>query len=310
LKPLQVVLITGGAGFIGTHLTRALLEKGVRVTVIDRAPSPEFLKLKSGKLTLIHSDLFNCKTLKEEIQKVEVVFHLAAQPSIQVCENDREAATRDNLISTELVLEHLKDTASQHSPKRIVFTSTSAVYGDVKFAGSISENLPCDPISHYGQDKLRSEKAIFTAVEEEQSLSASVFRLFNVYGLGQKKNSPYSGVITKFADWYHQNSPLTLYGDGNQVRDFIHVSDIARGLIAGAEIERPYAKPFNLGSGHGTKVIELAQLFLNRKPLGVKNIPSPPNEIVISVGNADLAKERLNWSAKIRLETGIAEFLN
>jgi UDP-glucose 4-epimerase len=309
LHPKKIIII-GGAGFIGTHLVKLLLMDDVEITVIDREPSADFSSISNTKLNLIHKDLFELINLEALLKAADIVFHLAAQPAVQLCEEHPVLATRDNLETTELLTQTIKKVSVDKKPRRLVFTSTSAVYGDIPFEGKISERLICNPISRYGKDKLLSERNIFEMVAQVPSLTASVFRLFNVYGVGQKKGSPYSGVISKFAERLKAKEPLLIYGDGLQVRDFISITDVLSALRVGAFATSSFESPMNIATGRGVTIKYLAELFVKDSSVSIDYLPLRPSDIHTSVGDNTLIREKLSWKPNVSLEHGVSDFIS
>jgi UDP-glucose 4-epimerase len=300
-------LVIGGGGFIGSHLCRELVGQGWRVTVIDRDPSEEFLRLSSPLLTCVKVDLHNDRDLASRVQESSVIFHLAAQPSVVVCEKDPAQSTRDNLLTTVKIVEELKRTDKQQ--RMLLFTSTSAVYGRADGESPLSEASPCNPLSHYGKDKLRSEHVIRDAAGTTGAFRYCLFRLFNVYGPGQKDTSPYSGVITRFMHSFCTSAPLEIHGSGKQVRDFVHVKDVARALALGGR-SSGFEQPLNVATGRGTTINQLADWFAGRKQLTVRRVEKRQNDVFFSIGDPTRIQSTLNWSASIVIDEGLEQLVN
>ena len=305
---MRKALVIGGGGFIGSHLTRYLCEHDWKVNVIDRAPSDEFLQICSPFLKSANVDLHEDQELESKVRESSVIFHLAGQPSVQACENDPAGSARDNFETTFKIIEALRQVAEDRQSRMLVFTSTCAVYGDPQMRSPISEGAVTSPLSNYGKDKLRSETAIFEAASSGL-FSCCALRLFNVYGPGQKRNSPYSGVITRFLDALATGRALEIYGTGQQVRDFIHVNDVVHALCLAAE-SQGFEAPLNMATGIGTTINELAELFIRSKPIAVRRLAPRESDIFFSVGDISKMRSFLKWSPTVLVQQGIQQLID
>lgn len=215
-------LVTGGCGFIGTHLCRALLAQHHEVTVIDDLSRGDRANLPNG-VAFINGSVTDVELLKTTMAKMDGCFHLAAIASVEQCRLEWLASHRVNLGGTVSVLDASANTA--HKPP-VVFASSAAIYGDPAEL-PISESTQARPISGYGLDKFHGEHYGRLAYEQYGVPNIGL-RLFNVYGPGQPDHSPYSGVVTKFLQRIERGEALTVFGDGEQTRDFIFIADIVR----------------------------------------------------------------------------------
>ena len=224
-------LITGGAGFIGSYLAKALLKRGHKVRVLDNLVSGKRENLDPD-IDFIKGDIVNSSDLIHALQDVEGCFHLAGVASVEICEKDWQYAHMVNALGTLNVFKVIAENCSVKIP--VVLASTAAVYGNPQKL-PLAETMQPSPISNYGLDKLYSEQVASLYAQVHRIPSASL-RLFNVYGPGQPANSPYSGVMTKFISAILQNEPIQIFGDGTQTRDFIFVGDVVDKFIAIMEI--------------------------------------------------------------------------
>jgi UDP-glucose 4-epimerase len=258
--------ITGGAGFIGSHLVEACLERGHQVIVLDNLSTGKKENLPKGNpsLQFIQGDITYpqfVQQIADSNPDIDYVFHLAALVSVPQAMADPMRAHAINFDASLFLMETFRERAL----KKFIFASSSAVYGDTKTV-PVSEATPTHPISTYGADKLMVEHylAIYARTFNLQTVAC---RFFNVFGERQDPSSPYSGVISIFFDRamaYKSGSrePLIIYGDGQQTRDFIYVKDIVNALIFLAERETDQDRVFNLGYGQQTTVTELARKIL------------------------------------------------
>jgi UDP-glucose 4-epimerase len=260
-------LITGGAGFIGSHLVEACLERGHQVIVLDNLSTgkKENLPIGHERLQFIEGDITDQQTLQRIVREhpdIDYVFHLAALVSVPQAMAEPARAHAINFDATLLLLE----TFRQLTLKKFVFASSSAVYGDTKTV-PIQEDAPAHPISTYGADKLMVEHYL-NIYNNSFGLPAIACRFFNVFGERQDPSSPYSGVISIFFDRAlacknGSRDPLIIYGDGQQTRDFIYVKDVANALIFLAENDAVQNEVFNIGYGRETTVAALARKIIS-----------------------------------------------
>lgn len=259
--------ITGGAGFIGSHLVEACLERGHQVIVLDNLSTGkrDNMPLGNPALEFIQGDITDpliLHQISERNPDIDYVFHLAALVSVPQAMEDPRRAHTINFDAALLLME----TFRSHSLKKFIFASSSAVYGDTKSV-PVSENTPTHPISTYGADKLMTEHylAIYSRAFNFPAVSC---RFFNVFGERQDPSSPYSGVISIFfnetmASKKNPDKALVIYGDGQQTRDFIYVKDIVNALVFLAEDTAAQNRVFNLGYGQQTTVSALARKIIS-----------------------------------------------
>jgi UDP-glucose 4-epimerase len=309
----MLAVVTGGAGFIGSHTVDRLLGAGHRVVVLDDFRTGRRANLAhhggSDRLHVIACDishgLFSALgPITGRHGPVERIVHLAAQVSVVYSVDNPLVDMQVNYGGTLHVLEYARATGV----KKVVFASSAAVYGDVA-AMPIGEDTPTRPVSPYGIDKLASEHALdyYAAVH---GVPTTALRFFNVYGPRQDPSSPYSGAISIFADRARAGRALTLFGDGSQTRDFVYVGDVVRAIIAalGDGASRVVA---NVGTGSEITVLELARSIVElcggRSP--IEHLPARPGEILKSRARVDRLRDALGVVAETPLVDGLRETL-
>lgn len=224
---MKRILVTGGAGFIGSHTVDLLLQQGMEVVVIDNLASGKltYLNLFNPQLRFIQADIRNDTLLRQELARCDAVLHLAAIPSVPQSIEDPITSLQVNLEGFIHVLQAIRE---NHKPVRLVYASSAAVYGDSQSLPCSDETLQNAPaLSPYALEKSTNERyaELFSKLFGIKSLG---LRYFNVYGTRQDPKSPYSGVISKFLEQFKKQEPILVYGNGEQSRDFIHVSDVAK----------------------------------------------------------------------------------
>jgi UDP-glucose 4-epimerase len=250
-------IVTGGAGFIGSHLTEQLLSEGHFVTVVDDLTSGKRENLPiHQKLRLLEKDVLLCQPW-DFSEAVDGLVHLAATPSV-VSSWEHPLHAHQNNLSTMLVVIQL---CKVLNIPRLVYASSAAVYGN-PVQVPIDESHPTTPISPYGLQKLVSEQYL-ELFAEQVGFSAVILRLFNVFGSRQVASSPYSGVISIFADAMAQGRSLTLFGDGRQTRDFVYVKDVAMALSQGltTSLKESSVLTCNIGIGKAVSLLKLIELL-------------------------------------------------
>ena len=295
--PSSVVLVTGGAGFIGSHTARLLLDRGYRVVVLDNLYSGSRSNVPEGA-ELVVGDVADRETLARALRGVDHVVHLAAIVSVDEAREDPWSTLRINVLGTLNVLEQ----SYRHGVGRVVYASSCAVYGEQEVL-PITEEAPLRPINIYGASKLSGE-ALVHAYREEKGLSTVALRYFNVYGPGMR-GGPYAGVVYKFLTAALRGEPLTIHGDGEQTRDFVYVADVARANLAALESDAGGA--FNIGTGVSITIKRLAEMVLevtgSRSPI-VHSDPRP-GDIRHSRASISRARRLLGWEPLTDLKMGL-----
>lgn len=240
----ETVLITGGAGFIGSHLTDALLAKGYAVRVLDDLSTGKRsnLPLDNPKVELVVGDVADAALVARAMQGCNAVAHLAAVASVQASVDDPVKTHQSNFIGTLNVCEAMR----LAGVKRVVYASSAAVYGNDGEGESINEDTPKAPLTPYASDKLAGEQ-YFDFYRRQHGLEPAIFRFFNIFGPRQDPSSPYSGVISIFSERASKGLPITVFGDGEQTRDFLYVGDLVDLLVQALEKPEVQEGAVNVG---------------------------------------------------------------
>lgn len=240
------VLITGGAGFIGSHLVDRLLAKGYRVRVLDNLSTGKTtnLPLDNANLELVVGDVADAAQVRHALQGCSAVTHLAAVASVQASVDDPAGTHQSNLVGTL----NLCQAMAEQGVKRVVFASSAAVYGNNGEGTAIDEDTAKSPLTPYAADKLASEYYL-DFYRRQHGLEPVVLRFFNIFGPRQDPSSPYSGVISIFSQRARQRLPISLFGDGEQTRDFVYVGDLVQVLERALTSIAPGSEPINVGLG-------------------------------------------------------------
>ncbi|MFG0633316.1 NAD-dependent epimerase/dehydratase family protein [Pseudomonas sp. xss_2] len=248
------ILITGGAGFIGSHLCDALLDKGYAVRIVDDLSTGKRanLRLDHPKLELIEGDVADAALVARAASGCRAVVHLAAVASVQASVDDPVKTHQSNFIGTLNVCEAMR----LNGVRRVLFASSAAVYGNNGEGQSIVEDTPKAPLTPYAVDKLASEQYL-DFYRRQHGLEPVVFRFFNIFGPRQDPSSPYSGVISIFSERATQGKPITVFGDGEQTRDFLYVGDLVQVMVQALEQEQVEEGAVNIGLNQATSLNQL-----------------------------------------------------
>ena len=301
---MRSYLVTGGCGFIGSHLADALLAAGHRVRILDDLSTGKRANKPAGA-TLIEGDVADPETVGGAIDGADGVFHLAAIASVERGNREWLATHRVNVGGTITVL----DAARRAGRLPVVYASSAAVYGDNPNV-PLAEDAATRPLSAYGVDKLSSELHGRVA-RHVHGVPAVGLRLFNVFGPRQDPASPYSGVISIFCDRIDAGEEVTVYGDGRQTRDFVFVDDVVAGLLAAMERLPDEPAVLNLCTGVATSVLDLVGIVgeLCRKPPRIVHAAPRAGDIRASSGDPGLAERRLGWRPAVALRDGLRRTL-
>ena len=299
-------LVTGGAGFIGSHIVDRLLHDGHEVIVLDDLSTGHRENLaENKKLEIVEGDIRDFTTVNECMQGVDWVFHKAAVASVPKTVNDPIGSSAVNYQGTLHVLE----AARQNKAKRVVFASSAALYGDEPTLPKLESMLPVT-LSPYAVDKLASEYAcgMYTKLYGLETVS---LRYFNVYGPRQDPSSPYSGVISIFADKLNQGTAPTIFGDGEQTRDFVYVSDVVEANMQAATTESAVGQVINIATGKKITLNELLRTFCDIKQLAFNAEYQDPRQgdIKESYANVNKAASVLDWSSTVELNQGLRKLI-
>jgi len=262
-RKVKNVLVTGGCGFIGSHLVDALISKGVNVQVLDNLSTGTMQNLKqwvgNSRFRLVEGDLLDTEALKSLNGEYDCVFHLAANPEVRVSSTNPQIHFQQNVIATYNLLEYLRET---RNTAKLAFVSTSAVYGEPKIMPTPETYAPLIPISVYGATKLACE-AIITAYAYTYRFEARIFRLANV--VGPRSNH---GVIHDFIlKLRNTPSQLEILGDGTQIKSYLYVDDCVQALIKGVEETEGQVEVFNIGSDDQINVKKIGEIVIEAMQL-------------------------------------------
>jgi UDP-glucose 4-epimerase len=298
-------LVTGGAGFIGSHLCDALIARGDKVRVLDDLSTGHRANLPSG-VECIVGDIADTATAQLVSEGVDGCFHLAAIASVERGIKDWLGTHRANLTGAIT----LYDAIRRHGTRvPIVYASSAAVYGDCPTI-PIRETADRRPLSAYGADKYGCELHAATATHVH-GIPTVGLRFFNIYGPRQDPCSPYSGVISIFCERIRNAAPILIRGDGAQTRDFVHVSDAVAALLAAMRLRLDAASVFNVCTGQATSILELAHFIgkLARKHPNVNHIPARDGDIRHSLGDPTSMRAALGISRMVPLHEGLVTLL-
>jgi UDP-glucose 4-epimerase len=301
---MATYLVTGGCGFIGSHLCRALLGRGDAVRVLDNLSTGRISNVPTAA-AFIQGDVVDPQLVREALAGVNGCFHLAAISSIAVSNHDWLGTHRTNLTGAITIF----DAAMAAGPVPVVYASSAAVYGNCPSL-PLDEEAEKRPLSAYGADKLGCELHACVASKVHRLPSVGL-RLFNVYGPGQVVDSPYSGVISRFCERIRGGEPIEVFGDGHQTRDFIFAADVVSALLRAMDARLAGAHLFNVCTGRGTSVLEVARTIasLCGKDVPIRFRPGREGEVRHSYGNPTAARLVLGLGTPTELRTGLAATL-
>ena len=249
------ILVTGGAGFIGSHLVDALLAQGHGVRVLDNLSMGKLanLALDNPRLRFIQGDVADASVVDAAVAGCDAVAHLAAVASVQASVDDPVATHQSNFVGTLNVCEAMR----RHGVKRVLYASSAAVYGNNGEGQAIDEETTKAPLTPYAADKLASEHYL-DFYRRQHGLEPAIFRFFNIFGPRQDPSSPYSGVISIFTQRAQQGLPITVFGDGEQTRDFFYIGDLLSLLTQALQMPQVVQGAVNVG---WSQAISLNQLL-------------------------------------------------
>jgi UDP-glucose 4-epimerase len=301
-------LVTGGAGFIGSHVVEGLLEDGHAVRVLDDLSSGNRGNLP-GTVEFVRADITNPDTVAHAFEGIEGCFHLAAIASVEQCNREWLRTHQVNLTGTINIFNEARR-SRRHGDVPVVYASTAAVYGDCHPTPA-AESSCAVPLSAYGADKLACELHA-RAAGLTHGVRTTGLRFFNLYGPRQDPRSPYSGVIAIFLDRLRRGAPIEIFGEGEQVRDFTFIADGVRALRRAMAVASARAPVFNVCTGKGTTVRRLAETIagLCGSELVVYHRPPRCGEVQISIGDPRRAAEALDFHARTSLVDGLTATLN
>ncbi len=297
------VLVTGGGGFIGSNLVRALLERGDDVRILDNFSTGNRANLAdlAGEIEVVEGELRSYERVHAATRGVEVVFHQGALPSVPRSVQDPLTTAA---VNTEGALNVLL-AARDEGIRRVVFASSSSVYGNSDELPRVETQNP-DPISPYGVSKLAAERYC-VSFSRVYALETVALRYFNVFGPNQDPSSQYAAVVPRFITTIADGRPVPIYGDGEQKRDFTFVSNVVEANLLAAEAKEVSGTIVNVATGRATSVHELADTIgtILRLPVERELHPARTGDIRDSYADVTRARELLGWEARIGLEDGL-----
>ena len=295
------VLVTGGAGFVGSGLVRRLLGLGARVTVLDDLFTGRRENLPESGLQFVEGSVCDAPLVEHLVAGADVVFHCAAR-NIVVSTRDPRQDYETNIGGTLNVLLAARATG----PKRVIYTSSTSVYGNPRYL-PINEDDPLSLLTPYAVSKLAGENYCM-AFHESYGLPTTAVRYSNIFGPGQDPANPYCGVVAKFAESLFAGRAPVIHGDGNQTRDFTFIEDAVSATVLAATSDRATGEVFNVGTGVETRVNELAAILI--RLIGVKVEPEHTDRRDVDnirrrVVNIEKTRRALRWVPEVTLETGL-----
>jgi UDP-glucose 4-epimerase len=297
-------LVTGGAGFIGSNLVRALLKAGDEVTVLDNFSTGNRANLLGieGDVEVIEGELRSYERVHAAVRGAEVVFHLGALGSVPRSVQDPLTSSAVNVEGTLNVLLAARDEGAH----RVVFASSSSIYGNQPEL-PLRESMAPDPISPYGVAKLAAERYCVSFSRVYHSFETVVLRYFNVFGARQDPRSQYAAVVPLFISAIAAGEPATIYDDGDQSRDFTYVTNVVEANLLAAEARGVTGMIFNISAGTPATVNQLADTIgiLLEKSVERRYLPPRAGDLRDSWADVSRAKELLGWEARIGLEEGL-----
>ena len=304
------ILVTGGAGCVGSNIVKKLEKRGAEVTVIDNLSAYPFDYLKEygigtmKNVNFVKGDINNRELISDLIKKNDIVIHAAALADVGACVRNPHDEFLTNIHATQNILEICKKEEIQ----KFIFISSASVYGEPK--GKIfKETDACFPVSNYGLSKYWGEQQT-RLYNDLYELPTTSIRFFSVYGSPQTpKQGSHSWAVAIFSMLAKKRKPITVFGDGNQIRDFTHVSDIAESVVLSIGKDSTNGQFFNSGTGKPTKVNDIVKfVFENIEEVPIEYKPHPPGDPFGGYADNTLMKELLNWEPEYTLQSGIKEY--
>lgn len=301
-------LVTGGAGFIGSNITKKLVENNYNVTVLDNLSSG-YIKnitkyISNGQIKFVQADICNSKMVEKACKEQDVVFHLAACVGRQKSIDNPILDASTNLLGTVNILEGMR----KNAVGKIVYSSSAAIFGEL-LTSSIDENHPQNADSPYGVSKLAAEKMILAYTGIYKSISAVCLRYFNIYGINQRFDL-YGNVIPIFAKRILSNEPITIYGDGTQTRDFVNVNDVVTANLLASKSDN-CTEVYNVGSGGTITISELAKIMqkIARTKSKIIYAAERPADVKYCKANSEKINMSLGFKSKVSLEEGLTQYM-
>lgn len=306
-------LVTGGAGFIGSHITRSLLEQGAPVRILDNFSSGKrenvealAQKIDAAQLEIIAGDVRDALRVTEAVRGVEVIFHEAAFVSVPQSMDQPQECFDVNITGTSLLF----DAARKAGVRRVVVASSAAVYGESD-ALPLIEETPLQPLSPYAVSK-RVDEMYAELFTNSFGLEVTALRYFNVYGPRQRPDSMYAAAVPIFARRLLDGKPVTVFGDGGQTRDLINIHDVVRANLVAAEHPNAAGKIFNVCTGLETRLLDLLDVLYQLFPDAPRHEFAAPRagDIYRSLGSPKKAFDVMGFQSQVELSEGLRETIN
>jgi UDP-glucose 4-epimerase len=304
------IMITGGAGFIGSHLCDKYVRNGCSVLCLDNFMNGNLMNIRhllgNRRFKLVNGDIRDSDLLEKLVRDVDVVFHLAAQIHVDRSIIEPKLTYDINVLGTLNVLE----AARMYDVNKVIHASTSEVYGSAQYA-PMDERHPLSAPHPYGASKIAADR-MCQAYIETYGMNICIMRPFNIYGPRQK-DSGYGGAISLFTKRVLSHQPPIIYGSGEQTRDYTYVADVVEAYDLIMNYGHPLKEPINFGTGEEIKIIDLANLIINLagkegsiKPVHIEQRPGEVNRLI-----ADISRARsIGWSPKYGIKEGLREFID
>ena len=300
---MKTALVTGGAGFIGSHLTKSLLEDGYKVRVLDNFSTGHKDNLQEciHDIELIQGDIRDSDAVARSVKKVNIIFHLAAQISVAASMKDPAECFDINVTGTNLILQQ----AARSGVEKVIISSSAAVYGNQDLL-PITENSCLQPLSPYAASK-QMDEILAGLYTRAYHLPVICLRYFNVFGTRQNPNSPYAAAIPIFISQMLSNKSPILYGDGGQTRDFIYISDVVRANILAAKNGPSEGAIINICTGKQVTILELIEELQKYFPGSppIQKQPARSGDIYHSYGSPKLAKKIISFESEVKFSEGL-----
>lgn len=303
------ILITGGAGFIGSHLCEKYVAKGDTVLCLDNFMNGSLTNIRHllshRNFKLINGDIRDYDLLEKIMRDVDVVFHLAAQIHVDRSIVEPRLTYDINVLGTQNILE----VARMYDVEKVIHASTSEVYGSSKYS-PMDEKHPLTAPHPYGASKIAADRMCHAYIET-YGMDICIARPFNLYGPKQK-DSGYGGAISIFTKRVLNGMPPIIYGDGTQTRDYTYVKDIVRGYDRILNHDKPIKEPINFGTGKEIKIIDLAKKIIELcgKDLEPVFVESRPGEVQRLIADTSKVEKMLKWEAEYTIDDGLKEFMD
>jgi len=296
-------LITGGAGFIGSHIANTLLQNGKQVRIFDNFSSGKRENLQGLDVEIIEGDLRNDDDVNKAVKGIDIIFHEAAFVSVPESMEKPQECLDVNVTGTSKLFE----AARRSGVKRVVVASSAAVYGDSE-AYPLSEDTPLRQLSPYAVSK-RIDEMYAELFTNQFGLEVVALRYFNVYGPRQRPDSMYAAAVPIFIRRILDNKPITVYGDGGQTRDLVNVKDVVQANLLASEHPAAPGKIFNVCTGVETKLLDLLNILYKIFPNAPKHVHAEPRagDIYRSIGTPQKIMNTLGFKPQISLADGLAE---